>query len=94
MVNFVVKNKLANYKFLPSKNKTSGESNLQLEKLEIQIWRNHVYHHKQEADLGERTTSFANPRHRGVSIARKRMDLYSSVHQYVINGEMGMEEST
>jgi len=37
MVNFVVKNKLANYKFLPSKNKTSGESNLQLEKLEIQI---------------------------------------------------------
>jgi len=37
MVNFVVKNKLANYKFLPSKNKTSGESNLQLEKLKIQI---------------------------------------------------------
>ena len=54
---------------------------------------NHVYHHKQEADLGERT-SFVNPRHRGVPVARKRMDLYSSMHQYVINGEMGMEGST
>ena len=55
---------------------------------------NHVYHHKQETDFGKRTTSFANPRHRGVSVARKRMDLYSSVHQYVINGEMGMEGNT
>jgi len=54
---------------------------------------NHVYHHKQEADLRKRTY-FANPRHRGVPVARKRMDLYSSVHQYVINGEMGMEGST
>ena len=47
-----------------------------------------------EGDLGEKTPSFANPRHRGVPVARKRMDLYSSVHQYVINGEMGMEGST
>jgi len=55
---------------------------------------NHVYRHKQEADLGKRTTSFANLRHGGVPVARKRVDLYSSVHQYVINGEMGMEGST
>ena len=55
---------------------------------------NHVYHRKQGVDLGKRTTSFANPRRMGVSVARKRMDLYSSMHQYVINGEMGMEGNT
>jgi hypothetical protein len=30
-----------------------------------------------EADLGKRTTSFANQRHRGVPVARKRMDLFT-----------------
>jgi len=31
--------------------------------------------------LGKRTTSFANPGHEGVPVARKAVDLYSSVQR-------------